>query len=89
MKKFQFVVAIVCVVVGIVIGFAIEHSTVRAQSEPVQGPWEIYHGSFGQQSFYAIKQNRSTGETWVLSATRGAADDLWLKLPEEVKQPKK
>jgi hypothetical protein len=90
MKPIQLVVVIVLsVIVGIAVASLVETPKVQAQGA---GTWEIVHGAYGEggnAGFYAIKHNRSTGEVWVLSAERGATDDVWLKLPEEVKPAKK
>ena len=62
---------------------------VRAQQvTATEGAWEIHDSPFGQQSFYVIKHNRITGQTYVLSGARGAAHDKWLLLPEEDKNKK-
>ncbi len=45
--------------------------------------WGMESGSFGEASFYAVKFNYATGESWVFSAERGAKDDKWIKLPSE------
>jgi len=74
--------------VGFLVGSGLD--VVRAQQDmKPELAWEIYHSPFGTHSFYAIKHNRVTGETWVLSGEKGAEDDRWLLLPEEDKRSKK
>lgn len=88
MKQLQFVGALAILIVGVVIGFLMNHTAVHAQSDPAAGAWEISHGAWGTQSWYAIKHNRITGEVWVLSAQKGIDGDSWLKLPEVVAKTK-
>jgi len=87
MKSRGLVWSLVVFVLGLLVGSNL--GTVRAQGDlqPEQA-WEINHGPFGQHSFYAIKHNRLTGETWVLSGDKGAQDDSWLLLPEKDKRIK-
>jgi hypothetical protein len=90
MKLRHFAVVVSCVVVGIVVGLILASGrTVNAQAEN-PGRWQLYHGSYGQQSIYAIKLNAQTGEAWVLTVKGGADNnDAWRKLPEEIVPAKK
>lgn len=74
--------------VGVGVGMSLPpaHATTTCCEET--GPWDVRAGQFGQQSFYAVKFNRQTGEAWVLSGERGAKDDSWLLLPDE-KRPRR
>lgn len=78
-------VGAITLIIGLCAGYAMQ----PARAEP-QGAdtWELQSGAFGERSFFAIKMNRVTGETWVLSGERGATDDRWLQLPEEKVQKK-
>jgi hypothetical protein len=58
---------------------------VSMASTTAETDWEFHSAPFGQQSFYAIKFNRTTGESWILSAEKGAQNDKWLRLPSEDK----
>ena len=58
----------------------------EAGQESPEGYWEIHTGPYGQQSFYVIKHNPETGETWILDAAKGAEDDAWFMAPEEDRQ---
>ena len=73
---------------GFVAGTGLDAVKAQQHASP-ELAWEIYHAPFGMHSFYAIKHNRVTGETWVLSGEKGAEDDRWLLLPEEDKRSKK
>ena len=88
MNARNFVWLLVVFMLGTLVGSNL--SVVRAQGDiqPAQA-WEINHSAFGQSSFYVVKHNRLTGETWVLSGERGAQDDSWLLLPEKDKRAKK
>ena len=74
------VVGLVMLLLGVCVGLALQPAHAQGQGA---GAWELQSGAFGQQSFYAIRFNRRTGEAWVLSGERGAQDDAWLQLPEE------
>ena len=54
----------------------------EAGQESAEGYWEISAGPYGQYSFYVIKHNPDTGETWVLDAVKGSEDDVWVVVPE-------
>ena len=85
MRLRDIALALIMLVIGLCAGYAMQPASVEAQNADI---WELQSGSFGSQSFFAIKLNRSTGETWVLSGERGATDDRWLQLPEEKVQKK-
>ncbi len=71
---------------GVWTGQSIDPLAVHAQSQTDR--YEIYHNPFGTQSWYALKHDRQTGDTWVLSVDKEADDDEWLLLPEEDKRNK-
>ena len=51
--------------------------------------YQLAHGSYSStdtQRFYAIKLDRQTGETQVLSVKGHASDDKWMLLPLEDKR---
>ncbi len=73
---------------GFLVGTGFDVANAQQNTKPEQA-WEINHSPFGQHSFYVIKHNRLTGETWVLSGERGAKDDSWLLLPHKDKSTKK
>ena len=90
MSTRKVVVSITLFALGVFAGSALH--AVWADSSEVQQAgdwaWEVTAGPFGAKSFYAVKFNRQTGETWILSAERGAENDKWLLLPQERVEPK-
>jgi hypothetical protein len=67
---------------GVMLGSAIPR--VAAQTPPCspEGAWEIRSGRPAEgHNWYAVRFNRCTGETWVLSAEGTLADDKWIALP--------
>jgi hypothetical protein len=72
-------------VAGLAIGAATP--SIRAQqtgSCASEGGWDIRTGrATASDEFFAVRFNRCTGETWVLSAEGSVHDDRWLQLPFE------
>ncbi len=88
MKAERMLVAVSLLLVGFLVGTGLDVVKAQQNIEPEQA-WEINHAPFGQHAFYVIKHNRLTGETWVLSADKGAKDDAWLLLPHKDKSANK
>ena len=88
MKAERMLVAALLLLVGFLVGTGLDVVKAQQSIEPEQA-WEINHSPFGQHSFYVVKHNRLTGETWVLSGERGAKDDKWLLLPHKDKSKNK
>ncbi len=88
MKAERMLVAVLLLLVGFLVGTGFDVVKAQQNIEPEQA-WEINHSPFGQHSFYVVKHNRLTGETWVLSGAKGAKDDSWLLLPHKDKRKNK
>ena len=64
--------------------FLLGHGWDTARAQQATGAnqaWEIYHSAYGNNSFYVLKHNRLTGETFLLDAIGGADDDAWFLIP--------
>lgn len=95
----QPIIVVVSLTAGIALGMFADQAIVKAQTQPGEstaGPWEIYSGSWtggNAGGYYVIKQNRNTGETWVLDRQDNKSsiseNAHWLRLQEETKQVKK
>ncbi len=68
--------------VGLVGGHGLRLLNAQGLESDVPDVWEIQALPYGQQSFFVIKHNVRSGETWVLDARKGVEDDAWLLLPE-------
>lgn len=77
------------ILLAVLLVTALQPTQAQTPACPGTASWEVRTGRFGEQSFYAVKFNRCTGETAVLTATRGAKDDKWLVLPTEEVQNRK
>jgi hypothetical protein len=72
---------------GVWMGQSNEPVTVHAQVPYPGDRYEIFHNPFGSNSWYALKHDRQTGETWVLSGAYPERND-WMLLPEDDKREK-
>ncbi len=79
MRAGQMLAGVLLLGLGFVLGGG---GRLEAGQETPEGYWEIHHAPYAEQSFYVIKHNPETGETWVLDARRGSEDDVWKQLPE-------
>lgn len=80
------VVGLVAIALGIVLGQSVQLLNAQeSEREQPAGPWRIHHGPYGgnENSFYVLKINQVTGETWVLDARQGAEDDEWFRPPKK------
>ena len=68
---------------GVWIGQSTNPIITHAQSTSSAGDYILFSSPYGEDSWYALKYNRGTGDVWVLDARRGVEDDEWLlrKIP--------
>ena len=79
MRADRILVGVLLLGLGFVLGGG---GRLQAHQEGAEGLWEIHHSPYATQSFYVIKHNALTGETWILDANKGAGDNIWMMLPE-------
>jgi hypothetical protein len=60
--------------------------SVPMQTAPADSRFTLAAGAYGEDSFYAVKVDQQTGQTWVLTGKKGATDDEWIILPEKDKR---
>ena len=70
---------------GVWMGQSNEPVTVHAQAPYPGDRYQIFHNPYGNQSWYALKFDRQTGDVLVFDARRGSEDDEWVIYPEKTK----
>ena len=68
---------------GVWIGQSNDPVTVHAQASNPGNRYQIFHNSYAGDSWYALKLDLQTGDTWIFDAEDGGADDKWKLRPEE------
>ena len=56
--------------------------TVHAQAPYPGDRYQIFHNPYAGDSWYALKLDLQTGDTWIFDAEDGGADDKWKQRPE-------
>ena len=64
---------------GVWVGQLDEPVTVHAQSAVDR--YQVFHNPYAGDSWYALKLDTQTGDTWIYDAEDGGADDKWKLRP--------
>ncbi len=67
---------------GVWMGQSNEPVTVHAQAPSPGDRYQVVHNPYAGDSWYALKLDLQTGDTWVFDAEDGGADDKWKRRPE-------
>jgi hypothetical protein len=68
---------------GVWVGQSNAPVTVHAQAPDPGNRYQVFHNPYAQDSWYALKLDLQTGDTWIFDAEDGGADDKWKLRPVE------